>query len=196
LELEFIWHSDKAYIGFSIPNFIESKRYDDNEVAIFKEKINYYLIAGYAFDMNESIKFKPALLTKIVDGAPLQVDLSGNFMFNDKFVLGLAYRWSAAVSAMVGFQVSEGMYMVMVTIMIQGLKNYNSGSHEIFLRYEIFKNNGKITTQDSSKTIIMKKYTSLHNNSKCFFINIYAQNAKLTLADKNMRVICRCHQNL
>jgi hypothetical protein len=67
--------------------------------------------------MNESIKFKPALLTKIVDGAPL-VDLSGNFMFNDKFVLGLAYRWSA-VSAMVGFQVSEGMYMVMVTIMIQ-----------------------------------------------------------------------------
>jgi hypothetical protein len=32
-------------------------------------------------------------------------------MFNDKFVLGLAYRWSAAVSAMVGFQVSEGMYI-------------------------------------------------------------------------------------
>jgi hypothetical protein len=32
------WHSDKA-IGFSIPNFIESKRYDDNEVAIFKEKL-------------------------------------------------------------------------------------------------------------------------------------------------------------
>jgi hypothetical protein len=52
------------------------------------------------------------------------------------------------------------------------------------LRYEIFKNNGKITTQDSSKTIIMKKNTSLHNNSKCFSINIYAQNAKLTLADK------------
>jgi hypothetical protein len=26
------------------------------------------------------------------------------------------------------------------------LENYNSGSHEIFLRYEIFKNNGKITT--------------------------------------------------
>jgi type IX secretion system PorP/SprF family membrane protein len=141
------WHSDKAYVGFSIPNFIESKRYDDNEVAIFKEKINYYLIAGYAFDMNESIKFKPALLTKIVDGAPLQVDLSGNFMFNDKFVLGLAYRWSAAVSAMVGFQVSEGMYIGYgYDHDTTRLKNYNSGSHEIFLRYEIFKNNGKITT--------------------------------------------------
>lgn len=140
-------HSDKAYIGFSIPNFIESDRYDDNEVAIFKEKINYYLIAGYVFDMNESIKFKPALLTKIVEGAPIQVDLSGNFMFNDKFALGLAYRWSAAVSAMVGFQVSEAMYIGYgYDHDTTRLKNYNSGSHEIFLRYEIFKNNGKITT--------------------------------------------------
>lgn len=140
-------HSDKAYIGFSIPNFIESDRYDDNEVAIFKEKINYYLIAGYVFDMNESIKFKPALLTKIVEGAPIQLDLSGNFMFNDKFVLGVAYRWSAAVSAMVGFQVSEAMYIGYgYDHDTTRLKNYNSGSHEIFLRYEIFKNNGKITT--------------------------------------------------
>jgi hypothetical protein len=28
----------KAYVGLSIPNFIETNRYDDNEVAIFKEK--------------------------------------------------------------------------------------------------------------------------------------------------------------
>ena len=140
-------HSDKAYIGFSVPNFIESNRYDDNEVAIFKEKINYYLIAGYVFDLNTSVKFKPALLTKIVEGAPLQVDVSGNFMFNDKFVVGLAYRWSAAVSAMVGFQVTDGMYIGYgYDHETTRLNNYNSGSHEIFLRYEIFKNNDKIIT--------------------------------------------------
>ena len=104
-------HSDKAYVGLSVPNFIETNRYDDNEVKIFKEKINYYLIAGYVFDLNNSIKFKPALLTKMVEGAPLQVDVSGNFMFVDKFVVGVAYRWSAAMSDMVGFQVSDGMYI-------------------------------------------------------------------------------------
>jgi hypothetical protein len=32
-------------------------------------------------------------------------------MYNDKFTLGLAYRWSAAVSAMAGFQVSESIYI-------------------------------------------------------------------------------------
>ncbi|MFV5689568.1 type IX secretion system membrane protein PorP/SprF [Flavobacterium sp. ZT3R25] len=141
------WHSNKSYIGFSVPNFIETNRYDDNEVAIFKEQINYYLIAGYVFDLNNYIKFKPAVLTKMVKGAPLQFDVSGNFMFNDKFVVGVAYRWSAALSAMVGFQVSEGLYIGYgYDHETTNLDNYNSGSHEIFLRYELFKNNNKITT--------------------------------------------------
>ena len=105
------WHSDKAYVGFSIPNFIETNRYDDNEVAIFKERISYYLIGGYVFDLSDTVKFKPAILTKMIEGAPLQVDLSGNFMFFDKFMLGASYRWSAALSAMVGFQVPDGLYI-------------------------------------------------------------------------------------
>ena len=140
-------HSDKAYLGFSIPNFIESNRYDDNDVAIYKEKINYYLIAGYVMDLSYNLKFKPALLTKMVQGAPLQVDVSGNFMFNDKFTVGIAYRWSAAMSAMVGFQVSDALHIGYgYDLETTKLDNYNSGSHEIFLRYEIFKNNNKMTT--------------------------------------------------
>ena len=141
-------HSDKAYVGLSVPNFIETNRYDDNEVAIFKEKINYYLIAGYVFDLNNSIKFKPAFLTKLVEGAPLQVDVSGSLMFNDKLTVGLSYRWSAAMSAMVGFQISQALYVGYgYDLETTRLDNYNSGSHEIFLRYDLFKNNEKMTMQ-------------------------------------------------
>lgn len=141
------WHSDKAYLGFSIPNFIETNRYEDNDTAIFKEKINYYFMAGYVFDLNYDIKFKPALLTKMVQGAPLQVDASGNFMFYDKFVLGLAYRWSASVSAMAGFQVSDGLYIGYgYDHETTNLRKYNSGSHEIFLRFEFFNNYSKMTS--------------------------------------------------
>lgn len=141
------WHSDKAYLGLSVPNFIETNRYDDNDTAIFKEKINYYFMAGYVFDLDYYIKFKPALLTKMVQGAPLQVDVSGNFMFNDKFVLGLAYRWSASVSAMAGFQVSDGLYIGYgYDHETTNLRKYNSGSHEIFLRFEFFNNYNRITS--------------------------------------------------
>lgn len=143
------WHSDKAYIGFSVPNFIETNRYDDNDVAIYKDKINYYLMAGYVFDLDKSqyVKFKPAVLTKLVEGAPLQVDVSANFMFYDKFIAGVAYRWSASLSAMLGFQITDGLYLGYgYDRETTNLNNYNSGSHEIFLRYEFFKNNSKMTT--------------------------------------------------
>jgi hypothetical protein len=62
----------------------------------------------------------------------------------------------AAVTAMAGFQISDAMYVgYAYDFETTRLNNYNSGSHEIFLRYELFKNNDKITTNDSSKTIIM-----------------------------------------
>jgi len=138
-------HSNKTYIGISVPNFIETNRYNDNEIAIFKDKINYYLIAGHVFEINSTIKFKPALLTKVVLGAPLQLDVSGNFMFNDTFVLGAAYRWDAAVSAMAGFQVTNGLYIGYgYDLETTKLRHYNSGSHEVFLRFELFDNYNKI----------------------------------------------------
>ncbi|MEY4964190.1 MAG: hypothetical protein RLZZ323_1509 [Bacteroidota bacterium] len=140
-------HSNKAYVGLSVPNFIETNRYNDNEIAIFKEKINYYLIGGYVFDISSDIQFKPAGLLKFVQGAPLQADISGNFMFMNKLTLGIAYRWSAAMSGMVGFQISEGMHIGYgYDLETTHLDKYNSGSHEIFFRYELFKNNNKMTT--------------------------------------------------
>jgi type IX secretion system PorP/SprF family membrane protein len=138
-------HSDKSYIGVSVPNFIQSNRYDSDNVAIFKERINYYFIAGHVFDLNPNIKFKPALLTKLVTGSPLQVDVSGNFMFYEKFVIGAAYRWDAAVSALAGFQITDGLYIGYGYDMeTTKLRKYNSGSHEVFLRFELFNNYNKI----------------------------------------------------
>ena len=140
-------HSNKNYIGFSVPNMIQTNRYDDNQVAIFKERMNFYLIAGHVFDLSNEIKFKPAILTKVVTGSPLQVDVSGNFMFYDKFVVGVAYRWDAAVSGLAGFQVSDGLYVGYgYDLETTKLRKYNSGSHEVFLRYELFNNYNKIVS--------------------------------------------------
>lgn len=123
-----------------MPNLLENKRYNDNNVAVYNEKMNTYLIGGYVFDLSPSIKFKPAFLGKVVQGAPLQVDLSGNFLIHDKFVLGAAWRWSTAMSLMVGFQITDEIYVGYgYDLETTKLANYNSGSHEIFLRFELFK---------------------------------------------------------
>ena len=144
-------HSNNTYVGLSAPNLLETKHFDryastgaNSHVA--KEKINYYFIAGHVFDLSANLKFKPALLTKMVQGAPLQVDVSGNFLINEKFTAGIAYRWSAAMSAMVGFQVNDSWFIGYGYDMeTTKLANYNSGSHEIFLRYELFNKYDKLT---------------------------------------------------
>lgn len=135
------YYTDKFYIGYSAPTLLRRKYYDDESVAgvsyLSRDNINHYLIAGYVFDLSTSMKFKPAVLFKAVQGAPLQADLSGNFLFNEKLTLGLAYRWDAALSGLVGFQLSEG-FMVGYAYDWETteLNSYNSGSHEIFLRWE------------------------------------------------------------
>jgi type IX secretion system PorP/SprF family membrane protein len=146
----FYLHSDNTYVGLSAPYLLQTKHFDRYAATganshVAKEKINLYLIAGHVFDLSYNVKFKPSLLTKYVQGAPLQVDLSTNFIFNDKFVGGIAYRWSAAVSAMVGFQVTDSWFIGYgYDLETTRLANYNSGSHEIFLRYELFNNYTKI----------------------------------------------------
>jgi type IX secretion system PorP/SprF family membrane protein len=141
------FHSDKLYVGLSVPNFFETNRYEDNSVAVYKEKMNYYLMGGYVFDLSPSVQFKPAFLMKSVEGAPLQLDLSGNFLINEKFMIGAAWRWSAAVSAMAGFQITDGLFVGYgYDLETTKLANYNSGSHEIFLRFELFSRYNKITS--------------------------------------------------
>ena len=131
------FHSDKFYTGLSVPNFLETEHYDDNVAATAQERMHYYFIGGYVFDLSDNIKFKPAFLSKVVSGAPLQLDLTANFMFNEKFILGAAYRWDAAMSGLAGFQINQNwMIGYAYDAETTKLANYNSGSHEIFLRYE------------------------------------------------------------
>lgn len=131
--------SDKTYFGLSVPNFFESYRYNDNNIEITKEKMHFYFIAGHVFTLSPNIDFKPAVLSKIVEGAPLQADVTANFLFFDKLTLGAAYRWDASVSALAGFQISDSWFIGYgYDLETTKLANYNSGSHEIFLRYEFF----------------------------------------------------------
>lgn len=133
------WHTEKSYVGFSVPSFLESTRYNNNIQSTMQQKMHYYLMGGHVFEINPTLKFKPAFLLKAVEGAPLQADITGNFLIHDKFTIGGAYRWDAAWSALVGFQVTDGMFIgYSYDSDIKALRNYNNGSHEIFVRFELF----------------------------------------------------------
>ncbi|MGB5190264.1 PorP/SprF family type IX secretion system membrane protein [Robiginitalea sp.] len=142
------YHTDRFYAGLSAPNLLETEYFDNdaqdsNEIQFLStERINLYFITGYVFDLSYNFKLKPALLTKAVSGAPLQVDLSATFLYDEKFSFGVAYRWDAAFSGLIGFQLSEQLMLGLAydreTTALGGTQ-FNDGSFEIFLRWELVK---------------------------------------------------------
>ena len=155
LGLGVYYHTDKFYAGLSAPNLLETEHFDNsnsdaNEIDFLaKDRVNFYFITGYVFDLNDNLKLKPALLTKVVGGAPLQVDVSANFLFAEKFSFGAAYRWDAAVSALAGFQLTD---QIMLGLAYDrettdfGAQQFSSGSFEVFLRWELLRSFEKLVS--------------------------------------------------
>jgi len=142
------YHTNRFYLGLSAPNMLETDYFDNSQRTANSvqfqstERLNFYLITGYVFDLNYNLKFKPALLMKAVGGAPLQLDFSGTFLLNDKFSFGAAYRWDAAASALFGFQISEQLMLGLAydkEITELGGSRFNDGSFEFLLRFELVR---------------------------------------------------------
>ncbi|RMA58458.1 PorP/SprF family type IX secretion system membrane protein [Ulvibacter antarcticus] len=147
------FNTEKFYLGASVPNFLTTKHFDTNSLtntqssAIAAERLHYFLIAGYVFDLSDNLKFKPATLVKAVSGAPLQWDASANFLINEKFTVGASYRWSAAVSAMLGFQASKGIFIGFgYDYQTTDLEEFSDGSYELILRYDLFNKAERFVT--------------------------------------------------
>ncbi len=131
-------HSEQWYVGFSVPNFFNTEHYDGIQESIATERLHYFLIGGYVFDISDNTKLKPAGLVKAVSGAPIIADLSINALFHDKLTVGLGYRWDDSISGLAGFQISEGLFIgYAYDLTTTRLSNSNSGSHEIMLRFEL-----------------------------------------------------------
>lgn len=141
------YHNEHFYAGLSVPRFLQTSHFDESSLSTAQERMNFYFITGYVWDVNPFLKFKPTLLTKIVQGAPLQVDVSANFMLNEKFIIGAGYRWDAAVSAMIGFNITEGFLIGMAydrETTELGSAAFNDGSFEVILRYDFIKTKGSM----------------------------------------------------
>ncbi|NOR29236.1 MAG: type IX secretion system membrane protein PorP/SprF [Lutibacter sp.] len=140
-------HSNKWYLGLSVPKLINHDLNNDTEFAAL-ETVHYYGIGGYVFDLNRNLKLKPSFMVKYTKGAPFSTDLTANFLFDEKFWLGGSYRINGeqrAIGALADFQVSEQFRIGYTYEIPTGeIRPYTSGSHEILLMYEFKYTKGKM----------------------------------------------------
>ena len=139
-------HSNRWYIGLSAPRILNTD-YNKGRTGsvdyVALERVSYYFTGGYVFDLSATTKFKPAMLLKATNGAPLSFDITANFLFNETFWLGASYRINESAAALGGiadFQVSKQVRIgYAYEYPISEIRAYTSGTHEILLMYELFK---------------------------------------------------------
>lgn len=145
------YHSDKFYVGLSIPRFLKNK-IDPTSLKNVSNKVNiedwhYYLYSAYVFDAGENIKCKPSTMIKAVSGAPLEADISFNVLFKETFWIGAAYRTGDAVSMLTQFQITKQLrFGYSYDYALTKLNNYSSGTHEFTIGYDFTFDKAKIVT--------------------------------------------------
>jgi len=145
-------YGDQWYVGASIPNFLTEGIYNDEVATVVDDKIQFNFIGGYVFNLSDGLKFKPAFLINSLSGAPLNINLSGNFLISDVVTAGISYRVENAFSGLAGFQLSDSMFVgYSYDYNTNPLGEFNQGSHEVILKFYLGRGgNGSNSTKDKS----------------------------------------------
>ena len=128
---------ERFYAGLSVPNLIENKYSTDGALS-GSEHRHYFFIAGAVFNLSENLAFKPTTFVKVTSAVPIQADFTASFIIMKKLSLGAMYRTNDAFGALIGFNITEQLYLGYSFDWSYGLKTskYNQGSHEVVLRYD------------------------------------------------------------
>ena len=132
------YYTNKYYLGFSIPNLMKSKHLDFNGREFGSEVSHYFVTGGYVFDINDNVKFKPFFMMKSAFEAPTSLDLSANFLFNEKFEIGGTYRLEDSFGAMVNYAITPNIKLgYAYDHIVSDLNVTTPSSHEIILLFDL-----------------------------------------------------------
>ncbi len=166
------YYGNKFYVGVSSPNVVPHRLINTDDVNSLntdagkesKQSIHLYLIAGYAFEMaDKKFVLKPQALFKSTVGgnrkSPWQIDFNLSMILWERLIVGSTFRTTiankndtdleniASTDVMMGFYIGKKFLVSYAyDFTIGGIKNHDSGSHEILLGLDMdFKKKGAFT---------------------------------------------------
>jgi|694.fasta_scaffold06947_13 type IX secretion system PorP/SprF family membrane protein len=130
------------YVGFSAPNLLTTKHLENTNgiTTTGVEAVHFFLTSGYVFTFNgnDNFKVKPAFMAKGVSGAPVALDLTTNVLINNKFEAGIGYRLGDSVSGLACLYVTPSLRIgYAYDYTLTNLRNFNTGSHELFILFNM-----------------------------------------------------------
>lgn len=127
--------SDRFYAGISSPFFFY-RDLGSTSATRTAYKSHYMMQGGYLADLGENVKFKPNVLLKYVNGAPLEIDVNANFLLKEILWLGTSWRSFDSFDAIAEIQLGPNIQVgYSYDFTTTDLSKVESGSHEIMLNF-------------------------------------------------------------
>ena len=151
-------HSDRYYVGVSIPQLLNRKYFENLPDDIESSRLvrHLFVSAGYVFNTNSSVVLKPNVLVKAVQNAPVEFDLNLNALLAKVLWLGVSFRSELSqgqekksgplesISGLIALQVNP-QFQVGYAYDLTAT-SINTNSHEIMLNYIFNLPTNKILT--------------------------------------------------
>ncbi len=135
----YLW-SAKGYLGVSVPklmrNYIGAYNLDGMITRFHQEATHVFLTGGYVFPMG-NVKFRPSVMLRATEGAPLSGDLSANFFLQDRISVGATYRYLAGMVGMVTMRITDQLRAgYAYDLGTQRDIVHRLGAHEVMVSYD------------------------------------------------------------
>lgn len=131
------YYAKNHYIGISAPRILEPSIKTSEDIIQKLNVRHFFLMGGYVFDLNSVFKLKTSALVKYTPHAPFTAEIDASLLSYDLLWTGLMYRFNESLGVHVGIILKDFTIGYAYDFPINGLRTYQSGSHEIFLQYNL-----------------------------------------------------------
>ncbi len=137
----FYLKAPKYYITVSAPALLSNDRFEKEGVSPVSasDDVPFFVGGGYDFELNEDFKIQPSVLSKVVTGAPISIDMTASALYKERLELGANYRLDESVTFFftVGFLENFLNFGYAYEHTTTDINTYNNGTHEIILKLRL-----------------------------------------------------------
>jgi len=119
------------YVGFSSDQLMESIiKLGDTGYDQYRQERNYYIMAGYDFQLSNDLVLSPSTLLKLSDNVAFQGDFSAKLYYDQTYWGGLTYRTGNALIVLAGLRIDKFIFGYAFDVSFGSIMKNSFGSHE------------------------------------------------------------------
>jgi len=132
-----VYSGENYFVGIAVPQLIQMNVDFGQDNYLNELRRHYYVSGAVMINMADDIEVEPSVMLKATSAAPLQLDINARVIYKEMVWVGFSYRTGDAAVAMVGLNTGDLSFGYAYDITLTNIRNYSSGSHEIFVGYRL-----------------------------------------------------------